>query len=85
MLVSIKISSENTERFSLRELLSIDFVSGTRLLVFKFEIYITGLLIVLFLSHIGTTSVLLELKNFILNLSKSTSWEILIKGIVLAR
>jgi len=34
VLVSIKISSENTERFSLRELLSIDSVSGTRLLVF---------------------------------------------------
>jgi len=36
---------ENIERFSLRELLSVVSVSGTRLLVFVFEIYIIGLLI----------------------------------------
>ena len=59
---------ENIEKFSLKELLAIDSVRGTRLLVFKFEIYIIGLLIVvLLLSHIAALSVL---KDFLLNRSK---------------
>jgi len=54
-VVSTELSPENTERFSLIELLSIDSASGTRLWVLVSEIYILGLLIVLFPSHIGTT------------------------------
>ena len=83
---STKLSPENTERFSLIELLSIDSVSGTRLQVFVFYyIYIIGLLIVLFLSHIGTISALLVLKDLLLNRSKSNSIELLMIGIVIER
>jgi len=80
-------SSENTERFSLRELLFAISMSRTRLLIFARKLYIIGLHIVLFLSHIGTLPTLLVLKNFLLNQSKSNSRELLMIGIgiVLAR
>jgi hypothetical protein len=45
-VVSTKLFPENTERLSSRELLSIDSVNETRLLVFVLEIYIIKLLIV---------------------------------------
>jgi len=81
---STKLSPESTERFSLNELLSIDSVNLTRLLVFVFEIYIVGLLIILFLSLIGMTLELLVLKYFLVNRSKINSIELLMIGIVLA-
>jgi len=78
-MASTKLSFENTERFSLKELLFIDFESRTRLLV-----YIIGLLIFLFLNHIDTAFALLVLKDFLLNQFKSSSRELLIIGIILA-
>jgi len=39
----------------------------TRLLVFLSEIYLLGLLMVLFLSYIGTTSTLLVLRDLLIN------------------
>jgi len=62
-----------------------DSVSGSKLLVFVSEMYIIGLLMVLFLSHINTTLAFLVLKNFLLNRSKIITREQLMIGNVLVR
>jgi len=66
-------------------LLTIGSVFGTVLLVNVYWWELTGLLTALFLCHFGTTSALLVMKVFLLNLSKSNSRELLMIGIVLAR
>jgi len=84
VLVSTKLSPEPQERSSKVELLTKSSVFGTVLLVNGYWWELTELLTALFLWHIGTTSALLVMKVFFLNLSKNSSRELLMIGIVLA-
>ena len=70
-VVSTKLSPEPQEKSSEIELLIIGSVFGTALLVNVYWWELTGILIALFLCHIGTTSALLVMKAVLLNLSKT--------------
>jgi len=84
-MISTKLSPEPQERSSKIELFIIGSSLGTMLLVNMYWGESTGLLTSLFLCHVGRTSALLVMEVYLINLSKSNSWEQLMIGIVLAR